>query len=282
MIIKYLSGLFLLISLQINAQADLRFDKRFIETQDRWVAIKNSKDNNYLFGFVYLDLFAGLTLQHEGSFTINPDGKFIPSRLDSNIHKIRLQPGDLKVALIPEGHFKELQVEAIPGWLQIYKKDAESPKGFFRTGFLYNQWNEPAKALSFLEKLYKIQPDYEGLIVEMAFSYNASGQFDKAIALLESVIPAHQTDCYYYKELSFAYMQKDQLEKASTVSKEALQKCEQVTMKGEMAYNLTYSYYLKKDKKNFKYWAEEVKKWAAKDPRLGDSLTRMEAEMDKL
>jgi len=56
--------LLILISFKINAQTELLFNKKFIDSEDKWVAFQKDSDNKYGFGFIYIDEEAGLTLNH--------------------------------------------------------------------------------------------------------------------------------------------------------------------------------------------------------------------------
>src|SRR5688572_14435439 len=97
---KYTLLLLLFTSVNLKAQL-LNFNKRFGESENKWVAIR-TKDSTFDFGFVYIDPTAGFTLNYEGKFSILKDGTFIPVRRDSlSSMKIRLQPNQTRVAFIP-------------------------------------------------------------------------------------------------------------------------------------------------------------------------------------
>src|SRR5688572_29265141 len=113
-IMKYLLFLLTLSMSTINAQKVLNFDKRFVESEDKWVALQKGKDNTYVYGFIYIDAQAGLTLNYEGNFTISDNGRFIPSKIDTTNFKVRLQPNSVKVAFIPENKYEELQIPSTP------------------------------------------------------------------------------------------------------------------------------------------------------------------------
>jgi hypothetical protein len=65
---------FLLITLSTAGQNPLGFNKRFVESEDKWVAFEMDKDSAYSYGFIYIDPQAGLTFNSEGSFTISSSG----------------------------------------------------------------------------------------------------------------------------------------------------------------------------------------------------------------
>lgn len=85
----------------------LTFDKRFVESEDKWVAFMPGKDSAY--GFIYIDAQAGLTLDYEGDFKILSTGEFIQTKHDSTNIKIRLKPNNFLVAFIPADKYKELK-----------------------------------------------------------------------------------------------------------------------------------------------------------------------------
>ena len=64
------------------------------------------------------------------------------------------------VAFIPENKFQELKISAIPDWLKYYKSDTNSIERLYRWGYMYNGWDECAKALTYLEKAEKINPKF--------------------------------------------------------------------------------------------------------------------------
>ncbi|HEY4788533.1 MAG TPA: tetratricopeptide repeat protein [Bacteroidales bacterium] len=270
-----------LFSITLHAQTSLNFDKRFDECEDKWVAFQMNKDSTYNFGFIYLDLQAGLTLDLQGTFKITRNGTFIPKRIDTASIKIRLKPNRVRVAIIPGTKFEELKIKEYPEWLKYYRKDTASIERLYRWGFLYNSWDESTKALTYLERAQKINPKFKGLEFELAYAYNALGQYDKAISTLESAIKTSPDECYLYKELSYAQMHLGQLDKASETCKKGISVCTEKPMKSEIAYNLTYQYYKIKDQKNFRFWADETKKWATQGDMFMTNIIKMEAEMGK-
>lgn len=278
---KFLLTAAFLLSTQLFAQPFLQFDKRFVECEDKWVAFQQSEDSSYSFGFIYIDAQAGLTFNYEGTFRVSPDGKFIPLRIDKANVKYRLQANQVKVALVPASTFNDLGITDPPDWLKSYKTDTGSVKRLYRWGFLYNSWDLCEKALTYLERAYKMEPKFKGLEVEMAFSYNALEQYDKALKLLESALETSKDDWYLYKELSYTQMKLGMLEKAEESSTKGIAVCNDSTMKAEMAYNIAYQYYSKKDKEKFSYWAAETRKWAIPGDRYSSALNKLEAAFEE-
>ena len=278
---KYLLILSTFLTTAAQAQVNLNFDKRFVESEDKWVAFQKGKDSTYIYGFIYIDAQAGLTLNYEGNFTISDNGTFIPKKIDSANFKIRLKPNNVLVAFIPEDKYAELNIPAIPDWLQNYKRDTTSIERLYKWGYMYNGWELCAKALTYLERAKAIDPKFKGLLVELAFSYNCLGQYDKAISVLSEALKTDPTNAYTHKELIYAQLKSDQLDKASESCKKAIEVCADKSYNAENCYNLLHTYYLKKDKANFNLWLKETKKWASSNEDMKRSIKIMEDELSK-
>ena len=278
---KQLLLLIFLFATKLNAQSILNFDKRFVQSEDHWVAFQPDKDSSYAYGFIYIDEQAGLTLNYEGNFKMLATGEFVPKKLDSAGLKVRLEPNNVLVAFIPESKFQELKIPAVPDWLKYYKTDTNSVARFYQWGFTYNGWNECAKALTYLQKAQKIDPEYKGLLVELAYSYNCLGQYDSAISVLIDALKANPRDAYTNKELIYAEIKSGQLDKASESCKKAIAVCTDTKYNGENCYNLLNTYFVKKDKDNFNLWLSETKKWNADDANLMKNIMAMENEINK-
>lgn len=278
---KHLIFLLIFFPIISYAQPYLNFDKRFVQSEDRWVAFQMDKDSSYPYGFIYIDAQAGLTLNYQGNFKISPTGIFTPKKIDSVNVKVRLPANNVLVAFIPEDKFKELNLSSIPDWLKYYKTDTASVERLYKWGFMYNGWNECAKALTYLEKAQKINPNFKGLSVELAFSYNCLKQYDKAIKVLEHALTIDSTDAYTNKELIYAQIKLGRLDEASERCRKALKICTDQTYNGENCYNLLHSYFEKNDKLNFNLWLTETKKWTSSNAELTRSIKIMVDELSK-
>jgi len=278
---RYILIILILIATNLKAQTELKFDKRFVECEDKWVAFQMDKDSMYSYGFIYIDSQAGLTLNYEGDFKISSTDYYLPEKTDSISIKVRLEPNNVLVAYIPESKYEELNINAIPDWLKYYKTDTASVERLYRWGYMYNGWNECAKALTFLEKAQRINPKFNGLEVELAYSYNCLNQFDKAILVLQDALKTNPTDAYANKELIYAQIKSGQLENASESCKKAIKICDDKTFNGENCYNLLHEYYQKKDKANFDLWLKETKKWTANNAYMTKNIEMMEDELNQ-
>lgn len=282
---KYFLLLFTLFSINLNAQNVLKFDKRNVQCEDKWIAYQIDKDSTYTFGFIYIDSQAGLTLNYEGKFKIDNKGKFyrIESETKNEIGfmKVRLQPNKTAIAEIPESKFKELNIEKTPNWLISYKTNENSVGRLYRWGYMYNGWNECEKALTFLEKAEKIDSNFKGLQTELAFSYNALGKFDKAEISLKKAIAHNPNDCYTYKELAYTYTKLINFKKVAETYLEMSKICTEQNFVQETAYNLANEYFKAKDKTNFKKWKIEAEKWSKTENQYTKNLSLMETELNK-
>ncbi len=273
--------LFAFVAIQANAQTTLNFNKRFVECENKWVALRTAKDSIYVYGFIYMDVAAGLSVHQEGSFKITKENVFVPAKVPANgIFITRLQDNQVKVAWIPSEKFKELEVTDPPFWLASYKADTTAAPWLFRWGFVYNGGNEIGKALSYLERVQKIDPKYPGLDFEFIYAYNASNQFDKAITFINEALKTRPNDGNLYKELLYAQIHSNQVSQAEETYKKGAIHCS-VDVKAEMAFNILYTYLQLKNKERFNYWADDIKTWLPEtSPRMKD-LVKMKEMMAK-
>lgn len=282
---KHFLIFFSLIFINSNAQNILQFDKRNVQCEDKWVSYQMNKDSIYSFGFIYIDSQAGLTLNYEGDFKINKSGNF--ERIEPKekravgFMKVRLQPNRVAIAEIPEEEFKELKIEKIPNWLSIYKTDENTIEKLFRKGYLYNGYQEIEKALIYLEKAEKINPNFKGLQTELAFSYNASGKYEKAEIALQKELKNNPNDCYTLKELAYSYNHMEKLEKSIETYNKMAKICSDKTFVQETAYNLAYKYFEIKDKTKFENWNKEAKKWSEIENQFTKNLKQLEIDINK-
>lgn len=278
---KYLLLLTLFFATQAKSQNGLNFDKRFVESEDKWVAFKPDKDSAYPYGFIYIDAQAGLTLNFEGTFTISADGKFVSKKPDNSNTKIRLTPNKVLVAFIPENRFQELQISSIPDWLKHYKTDSNSIERLYRWGYMYNGWGECSKALTFLEKAKILNPAFKGLTVELSYSYNCLQQYDKAEALLEEEIKSNTGDAYVNKEYIYTLSKNNKIEKAGIHFETSLKTVKDTQYNAENCYNILQFYYNKKDKENFSKWYKILQTQPINNKLISQYADNMKKDLEK-
>jgi tetratricopeptide (TPR) repeat protein len=282
---KYSILLLLIITSHLKAQNILKFDKKNTQCEDKWVAFQMQKDSTYMYGFIYIDYQAGLTFNYEGSFKVDSKGNFKKEKSSINnkttAMKVRLQPNRVALAEIPESKFKELDIQKEPEWLEVYKVDKNNIEVLYHYGYMYNGYEECEKALTYLEKAEKINPNFKGLQTELAFSYNALGKYDKAINALQISIKNDPKDCYSLKELAFSYNYLEQLDKSAEVYNTMVSICSEKTFIQETAHNLAYQYFKIKDIQKFDFWDKEARKWSNKENQFTKNLDGMKSELSK-
>jgi tetratricopeptide (TPR) repeat protein len=274
---KYFLLLFTCFTINVTAQTRLDFNKQLTESVNKWVAIKTAQDSVFGFGFVYMDRTAGLSAHEGGVFKITKDNKFVATKRPiTAISIIRLDGNHLTVAWIPSDKLKEMDVAEEPDWLKNYKTDTTSAAYLFRWGFTYNAGNEIDKALYYLNRVQKIDPNYPGLEFEYIYAYNASKQYDKAISLIEAAIKKQPNNTSLYKELLYAQVNSGQVSKAEETYKNILPRLTMDT-RIEMALNIASNYLQQKNKEKYKYWADDIQTWLpATSPRYGSFLKMQE------
>ncbi len=278
---KHLLFLVTLLATGLNAQTTLDFNKRFVQSEDKWVAFKPDKDGAYIYGFIYIDAQAGLTLNYEGTFKILSSGEFLPKKPDSTNVKIRLQPNNVLVAFIPDEKFQELKISAIPEWLKYYKTDTSSIKRLYQWGYMYNGWNECAKALTYLQRAEKTDPKYKGLSVELSFSYNCLHDYGKAESILEEEIKTNAGDAYVNKEYIYTLTKNNKIDKAINQFEVSIKSLTDDQYNAENCYNILQYYYSQKDKDNFNRWYKELHRHRTENKTIAQYANKMKRNLNK-
>lgn len=278
----HLIWLILLIAIKANAQNTLKFDTRLIDCEDKWVTLPINKDSTYTYGFVYLDNMAGLTFHLEGTYKFSNEGKIILKKQPiTQLFKQRLSSSNIRVAVVPASMYNELEVQQLPDWLKVYKRDDGDISRMYMLGVTYNAWNEAEKGLAYLLKVEQINPKYKALNYELAFAYNALKQYDKAIFILQEALKTTPKNCELYKELIYAQMNLKQVDNAMESGKLALDVCTDKNFRAKLLRDLVYNYYSKKDKAQFKIWADKAKIEMATIPGALQGIAKWEAELNK-
>lgn len=266
--------IFILISAFCFAQDNLNFDKKFTQSEDKWVAFPADSTGSHSFGFIYIDAEAGLTLEYQGSFTIDDDGKFVLKKKEmEGSMKYRLEPNNVLVAVIPNSHFDELEISEFPDWLKHYKEDENTIERLYKWGYTYNGWGECEKALEFLKKAEAINADFKGLRVELGFSYNCLKDHQKAIVVLKEAVKSDPNDAYANKELLYSQIHNNQFNDAILTYERIIRDVSDKTYNAENAFNILGVYYQQKDVKKFNEWIEKT--GVDKDERIGPYVEQL-------
>lgn len=267
----------LLTALKFQAQPSLSFNKFYVECEDKWVAFKMDKDSTNSYGFIYIDETAGLTFNYEGKFKLKPDKTFHIEKIEESSIKVRLEPNSVKVALIPEIMYQDLRIDTIPKWLKYYKTNVDSVSRLYKWGFMYNGWNQCAKALEFLLKANAINANFDGLAVEIAYSYNCLDDFDNALDILEVALKSDSTNAYLNKEYIYTLVKKMNINQATEHYKKSIALNNEDTYNAENCLNILGYFFKQKDSKNFNIWKKELRKW----PNNNEQITKYVNEMEK-
>lgn len=279
--IRLLLIIFLLGASNIQAQSNLIFNKRFVQCEDKWIAFKMDKDSNYVFGFIYIDEQAGLTFNQEGTFKFNSDNSVIVKKDQEYNVKVRLEPNYVKVAIIPESMYLDLQIDSFPDWLISYKSNMDSISRLYKWGYMYNGWNECEKALEFLLKAHSIDPNFKGVAVELAYSYNCLKEYLKAEEVLEKAILTEPNNAYINKEYIYTLIHKNDINKAISQYKKSIKNKIENTYNAENCFNILGYFYMQKDLKSLKKWEKEFLKWPNRDPKMLKYIKMMKEEIEK-
>lgn len=272
--------IFFLSTFNCFSQEKLIFNTKFTQSEDKWVAFEADSIGSHNFGFIYIDSQAGLTFDYAGTFKIDNNGKFILKKKElEGSMKVRLEPNNRLVAIIPESHFTELEISKFPEWLKYYKEDENTIERLYKWGYMYNGWEECAKALEFLEKAKKINPDYKGLRVELGFSYNCLGQFQNAINILKDAIKLEPNDAYIYKELIYSQINNNQLDDAISTYDRVVSEITDKAYNNENAFNILGVYFRQKNLEKFNEWINKTQ--IDKDKRFGPYVEKLKKEMAK-
>ncbi len=262
---------------------DLKFDTKYYEATDKWVAFpKTEKDSTYSYGFIYLDMQAGFTLNYEAHFSITEKGLESTPR-DSTIGsmKVRLTPKTSLVTVLNKKQITELNLPETPDWLSIYKKGSNKVSYLKSIGYHYNHVGACELALIPLNKAYKLEPHYKGLEFELAYAYNALKQFNRAITILDKAIENNPKDFYFYRELGYSHKNINEIDKAEATYKKGIKISDNDFEKSEMAVNMAQVYFQLKNKKKFNEWAKLTRKYSKPNSQYTQYIDMFEKQWDK-
>lgn len=251
------------------------FDRTVEDCEERWVICPQLGDGSYQFGFIF-DVGDGLTFRMEGAFMLKDDtlfnrvyGKDIDPRpnLGSSLDS---------VALIPYDKFTELKISTFPAWYE--KKDSVENKNVFvlyTEGLVHNRRGEYLKAKIPLEQAYRTNPDYKNLRLQLAITYNALKMYKKAIDPLQIAIKLEPKAYRLYEELAHAQLQLGKIPEAEKSAGQGIKRCKINPPRAQMALNLAYHFYAKKNKRKLEKWLREAKKYAEDGGRQAKQIGEM-------
>lgn len=260
----------------------LKFDKKYYEAVDKWVAFTSDKDDSEIsINFIYIDQQAGFTMNYECDAVITSDGLKKEKTLDNTNLKIRLTPNTGKVAILTPAQVKELALPEQPDWLKIYKRDAEKVSYLTRMGYHYNHVGASQFALKPLLKAYEKDPHFQGLEFELSYAYNALKQYEKAIPVLKKAIENNPENYYFFRELGFSYKNLNRIEDAEAIYQRGIILSDNNFEKSEMAVNMAQTYFELRNREKFDIWAKLTREYAEKGSRYAQYIDYFESKWDK-
>lgn len=268
-----------------NNLTELKFDTKYFNAVDNWVAFPNKDtDSIYAYGFIYLDNQAGFTLNYEGKIQIADNNLKLIAKDSSNIigfMKYRLEPNTSLVSVLTENQISALNLPKEPEWLLIYKEGSDQIDYLKQEGYHYNHVGAYEQALKPLLKAYGIDPHFDGLEFELAYAYNHLGQFEKAIPILDKAIENNPKNYYFFRELGYSYLGLNQIDKAEKTYRKGIKMSDNDFEKSEMSVNMAQAYFKLKNKKKFDEWAELTKKYSTKDKRYLQYIEQFKQNWNK-
>ncbi|APX99924.1 tetratricopeptide repeat protein [Lacinutrix venerupis] len=266
-----------------NNLTELKFDTKFYDAIDKWVAFpKKDTDSTYAYGFIYIDNQAGFTFNYETNFQIK-EQELINIKSDSNIGfiKYRLEPNASPVSVLTEKQISALKLPKEPEWLPLYKEGSNKVSYLKQEGYHYNHVGACELALKPLLKAYKIEPHFKGLEFELAYAYNHLGKFEEAIPILEKAIKNNSKNFYFYRELGYSYLGSNKIVEAEKTYRKGIKMSDNNFEKSEMSVNMSQAYFKLKNKKKFDEWAKLTRSYAKENSKYAQYIDYFEQNWDK-
>lgn len=266
-----------------NAQenSELKFETNFYDAINKWVVLpKKDNDSLYTYGFIYIDISAGITFNLGGSFFIDKNNKYIGEAQPAYqmIIKRLDNPNIVKMSILGDDKVKELNLTKEPDWLSSYKFSEDSVENLKQLGYHFNHVGACEKALLYLNKGYQKEPHHKGLEFEIAYAHNHLGQYDKSIPILEKALKNDSKNYSFYRELGYAYSKLNKLDMAEKTYKKGISLSDSNFEKSEMAVNMAQGYFLIKNKAKFDEWAKITRTYAEKDSQYAQYIDFFEKE----
>jgi tetratricopeptide (TPR) repeat protein len=260
---------------------ELKFNTRFYDAVDKWIAFDKKESSTYVAGFLYIDEEAGFTFHFDTYFIITNNGLEKQTIDFADILKIRLSENTADVAVLSDKEIEQLGLPKVPDWLKHYKKNENENSYLVGMGYSYNHVGASHKAIEPLLKVYNKEPHFERVEFELAYAYNATEDFDKAIDVLNKAIKNDPKNFWFYKELGFALIHQNKLAEAEKAYLKGLEFPAEKEYLAEMANNMAYRYFLIRNKPKFEEWAKLTKKYADENSQFYNNINRFEENWDK-
>ena len=139
--------------------------------------------------------------------------------------------------------------------LSINPKD---PMALYEIGIIALNTKDFQTALRFLKQSYMLDPERPRLQFDLAFVYNATGNYSLAITLLKDEIKKAPEDYINYREIGYSYLQIKELDLSLLHYESALTFCpnDLKSERAEIANNIGAIYNIKGDKELYNKWVK--------------------------
>ncbi len=253
--------------------AGLDYNSHMSDCENRWVALyHDSQDQDYTYGFVYIDPQAGFTLHYVGRFTIDLEGNFHeapnPIPPDKASLKIRLEDRNGVAGLLPPRALTQLGLPERPDWLKFYEDKSDPVAHKVSWGYFYNAIGDSRRAIDYLEPAYQAKPDAPRAVFELTYAYNAVGRPEDAIRVSKVGFDRNPKDELLCREIAFAYLSLQDFKKATGQFQSCIALCddsnEKRAEKSELAMNLSSAYAGMGDAQSRDAWKMKARDWAPK------------------
>ncbi len=254
----------LLFFAQLKVPADFIFTTPFYEAENKYIIFSPKPDDkDFSVGVPYFDSSAGYSYKYIGNLKLE-NGKLNYVPTEHNFIA-RWQNLDLKVAILSDERIKEFKLQNPPDFLQFYKSDKPEKDLLVDKLSIMNGLNLFNIALPKLEQLQKENYKSAKFYFELAFAYNALGQFSKAEQSVNEAEKNNFNDELMIKEKHYSLLHQDKVIPAAEYLKNNFKNFTTRNYKSESILNQIITFYNLKDFKNAENWINIYKKEIGQD-----------------
>lgn len=209
----------LILSLSLFSQTQkLEFVTTVPDAEGSYVVIPNKEASkqDYTLGFVYYDDMAGYSCRTVGNINVNNDKLTfsVPEFLKNGMITSRIGNFGLQLAKLNPNTLKELKIQNPPEWLAIYNSSNPKDEDIVKRASQMNGAGAAKLALPKLKKLYDSNYKSELLYFELAFAYNALGDFTNAEKIASEAIKNKKDSDNLKKEYLYALVNQQKIKEA--------------------------------------------------------------------
>lgn len=228
-----------------SKQPNIQFDTDYFKAVDHWVVVPEvGHQNKFLLGYIHIDEVTGFTFTESFPIEITTRGTWTRKPSKSTILKRHLDKSSPLVLLVSKRKIRKLKLPQKPQWLN-HEKDDHWIKGFH-----FNAIGKSALAIPYLEIAYRAN---RHAAFELAYAFNATGEFEKAVTLLNTVLK-YRKEVILFRELGYALMKKGAFCEAETAYEDGIKHCNDSVQKIQMAFDMAQKFYQLKDFQKSEKW----------------------------